>query len=277
MDASIIQHDVSASLQEDIGTGDITALLIDSEQQVVAELIAREPAVLCGKAWASEVYRQLDEHVELEWLKHDGDKLSANQVFLRLHGNARSILTGERAAMNWLQTLSATATKTAEYAALLVGTHCKLLDTRKTIPGLRYAQKYAVRTGGGMNHRLGLYDRYLIKENHIASCGSIAKAVAKARALNGEVLVEVEVESLAELEQAIKAQADIIMLDNFSLHDMSVAVAMNQGVAKLEVSGNVEHDTLADIASTGVDFISSGALTKHIRAIDLSMRVVDVI
>lgn len=277
MDNEIIKQDVSASLTEDVGSGDITAELIDGEQRVKAELISREPAILCGKAWVEEVYHQISAAVALDWLKHDGDRLAANHVFLRLEGRARDILTGERTAMNWLQTLSATATKAWEYSKALEGTECKLLDTRKTIPGLRYAQKYAVRTGGGTNHRLGLYDMFLIKENHIASCGSIANAVNKARSLHEGILVEVEVESLNELEQALKAGADIIMLDNFSLHDMAVAVEMNQGAAKLEVSGNVELDSLSDIAQTGVDFISSGALTKHVRAIDLSMRVVEVI
>jgi nicotinate-nucleotide pyrophosphorylase (carboxylating) len=274
MDIDIIQSDVSIALQEDVGAGDVTAALIAEDQMVKAELISRESAILCGKAWFDEVYKQLDPRIELEWLKSDGDTLTPNHVFLRLQGPARALLTGERTAMNWLQSLSATATLTSEFVQAMAGRNCKLLDTRKTLPCLRYAQKYAVRCGGGTNHRFGLYDAYLIKENHIASCGSIDAAVKKARELNPTMVLEVEVENLNELEQALLAGADIVMLDNFSIKDMCRAVQMNTGPTKLEVSGNVDIDSVRDIADTGVDFISVGALTKNVIAIDLSMRVV---
>ncbi len=277
MDRERIKSDVAASLAEDIGSGDITAKLIMDSQHIVAQIICREPAVLCGSAWAEQAFMSLDDSIRVEWLKRDGDELEANHVFLRVSGPARPILTAERCALNWLQTLSSTATLTASYCRLLAGTDCKILDTRKTIPGLRYAQKYAVRCGGGTNHRLGLYDMFLIKENHITSCGSLSGAVEMARQLNSEILVEVEVENLQQLELALHARADVVMLDNFSLHDLSSAVLLNQGQAKLEASGNVTLETVKDIASTGVDFISCGALTKHVQAVDLSMRVVELI
>lgn len=274
MDKLEIREAVIASLQEDIGEGDITAALIEPGQAAQAEVVCRDAAILCGQAWAEMVFSLLDPSVELTWLQRDGDELVPDHVFLKLKGPAQALLTGERAMLNWLQTLSATATVAHRYSQALAGTACQLLDTRKTIPGLRAAQKYAVRCGGGQNHRMGLYDAYLIKENHIISCGSIQAAVSKARELHADKPVEVEVESLNELAQALQAKADIVMLDNFSLRDMEKAVLMNQGTAKLEVSGNVEQGQLADIAATGVDYISSGALTKHVQAVDLSMRIV---
>ncbi|MDF1795045.1 MAG: carboxylating nicotinate-nucleotide diphosphorylase [Coxiellaceae bacterium] len=274
MEQALVEVDVRACLDEDIGVGDITAELIAADQMAVAEVISREQAVLCGTAWVNACYQQLDPSVELEWLVKDGDRIEADHVFLRISGRARSILTGERTALNWLQTLSATATVTRQYVNCLADTDCTLLDTRKTVPGLRYAQKYAVRCGNGTNHRLGLYDAFLIKENHIISCGSIAEAVKQARALHADKLVEVEVENLNELATALNENVDVVMLDNFSLIDMQQAVAMNQGRAKLEVSGNVDIDSAKDIAETGVDYISVGALTKNIRAIDLSMRII---
>lgn len=274
MEADLV--DIDACLVEDIGSGDITAALIDQRQIAMAEVISREDAVLCGRAWVEAVYQQVGPDVELEWLAKDGDRIEADHVFLRLKGPARDILTGERAALNWLQTLSATATTTHRFAEQLKGTHCTLLDTRKTIPGLRAAQKYAVRCGGGENHRLGLYDAFLIKENHIISCGSIAAAIQRAKAMHPDKMVEVEVENLNELAQALSEQVDVVMLDNFSLMDMQKAVQLNETDAKLEVSGNVDIDSLKDIAQTGVDYVSVGALTKHVHAIDLSMRIVYV-
>ncbi len=274
MEQALVEDDVRLCLAQDVGDGDITAELIDAEQMAVAEVISRESATLCGTAWVNACYQQLDPAVELDWLAKDGDRIDADHVFLRIKGKARSILTGERCALNWLQTLSATATVTRQYAEQLSGTECQLLDTRKTIPGLRYAQKYAVRCGQGNNHRLGLYDAFLIKENHIISCGSIANAVKQARAIHPDKLLEVEVENLNELANALKENVDVVMLDNFSLIDMQKAVEMNQGRAKLEVSGNVDMEVLRDIAETGVDYISVGALTKNIQAIDLSMRII---
>ena len=237
--------------------------------------ITREAGVFCGQPWVDEVFAQLGGEVKVEWKVQDGERLSPNQELFRLHGPARVLLTGERNALNFVQTLSGVATLTARYVAELAGTECRLLDTRKTLPGLRTAQKYAVTCGGGKNHRIGLYDAYLIKENHILACGGIAPAIAQARHLNPGKPVEVEVESLAELEQALAARADIVMLDNFDIPMMKEAVHLNQGRAKLEVSGNVTLDTLASYAATGVDFISVGALTKHVRALDLSMRFME--
>ncbi|MFR9719721.1 carboxylating nicotinate-nucleotide diphosphorylase [Aeromonas diversa] len=259
--------------QPDAGT-DITAQLIPADRHSTALIITREAGVFCGKAWVEEVFAQLGGDVEIAWSVADGDRLEPNQELFRLSGPARVLLTGERNALNFVQTLSGVATLTARYVAELAGTHCRLLDTRKTLPGLRTAQKYAVTCGGGKNHRIGLYDAYLIKENHILACGGIAEAITEARRLNPGKPVEVEVESLAELEQALSAGADIVMLDNFDVPMMREAVALNQGQAKLEVSGNVTLDTLAAYAATGVDFISVGALTKHVRALDLSMRFI---
>ncbi|MDP2714782.1 carboxylating nicotinate-nucleotide diphosphorylase [Rheinheimera sp.] len=269
---------VSNALAEDLGflplaEGDITASLIPQAQQASATIITREDCVVCGTAFADEVFRQLGNEVSINWQVKDGDKVAANSQLCRLTGPARILLTGERTALNFLQLLSATATTTAYYVQFLHGSNTKLLDTRKTLPGLRFAQKYAVTTGGGKNHRIGLFDAFLIKENHIAAAGSIANAVATARQNFPGKPVEVETENLAELQQALNAGADIIMLDNFSLADINQAVALNNGKAKLEVSGNITSERLSELAATGVDYISSGALTKHVQAIDLSMRL----
>jgi nicotinate-nucleotide pyrophosphorylase (carboxylating) len=253
--------------------GDITANLIPVQQQLQAEVITREDCVLAGRAWVEETFKQVDATIELTWFANDCDTLTAGSKIFAVQGPARGILTAERTALNFLQTLSATATMVASYVAELAGTRTKLLDTRKTLPGLRQAQKYAVRCGGGHNHRIGLFDAYLIKENHIMACGSIAAAVAAARQQHASVKVEVEVESIDELSQAIDAGADIVMLDNFSLPQIRQAVALNNGKVKLEVSGNVTRESLRELAMTGVDYISSGALTKHVQAIDLSLRV----
>ncbi|ASX09566.1 Nicotinate-nucleotide pyrophosphorylase [carboxylating] [Aeromonas dhakensis] len=280
-----IRRAVRAALLEDLGdaltaldqpdaSADITAQLIPADRISTARVITREAGVFCGQPWVDEVFTQLGGDVQVEWLVQDGEVLTPNQELFRLHGPARTLLTGERNALNFVQTLSGVATLTARYVAELAGTDCRLLDTRKTLPGLRSAQKYAVTCGGGKNHRIGLYDAYLIKENHILACGGIAQAIAEARRLNPGKPVEVEVESLVELEQALAAQADIVMLDNFDVPMMREAVALNQERAKLEVSGNVTLDTLAEYAATGVDFISVGALTKHVRALDLSMRFI---
>ncbi|MDV2857064.1 carboxylating nicotinate-nucleotide diphosphorylase [Oceanimonas sp. AH20CE76] len=276
--ANEIRLNVTAALTEDLGGStdpvqDITAMLLPESQQVTAHLITREDGVFCGRDFAEETFTQLGGQVELHWLVKDGDTVTAGQRLLTLTGPARAILTGERTALNFIQTLSGVASETRRYVDKLAGTHCRLLDTRKTLPGLRRALKYAVTCGGGHNHRMGLYDAYLIKENHIFACGGIDKAVAEARRLQPEKPVEVEVESLAELKLALDAGADIIMLDNFSVPDMRTAVASTAGRARLEVSGNVTLQTIADYAATGVDFISVGALTKHVRALDLSLRV----
>ncbi|MFM5255525.1 carboxylating nicotinate-nucleotide diphosphorylase [Aeromonas hydrophila] len=280
-----IRRAVRAALLEDLGDAltpldqpdagaDITAQLIPADRLASARVITREEGVFCGQPWVDEVFVQLGGEVRVEWLVQDGEVLSPNQELFRLHGPARVLLTGERNALNFVQTLSGVASLAARYVAELADTDCRLLDTRKTLPGLRSAQKYAVTCGGGKNHRIGLFDAYLIKENHILACGGIAEAISEARRLNPGKPVEVEVESLAELEQALAASADIVMLDNFDIPMMREAVALNQGRAKLEVSGNVTLDTLADYAATGVDFISVGALTKHVRALDLSMRFI---
>ncbi|ATP89407.1 carboxylating nicotinate-nucleotide diphosphorylase [Aeromonas caviae] len=281
-----IRRAVRAALLEDLGdaltaldqpdaSADITAQLIPADRISTARVITREAGVFCGQPWVDEVFAQLGGEVKVEWKVQDGERLAPNQELFRLHGPARVLLTGERNALNFVQTLSGVATLTARYVAELEGTDCRLLDTRKTLPGLRSAQKYAVTCGGGKNHRIGLFDAYLIKENHILACGGIAEAISEARRLNPDKPVEVEVESLAELEQALAARADIVMLDNFDIPMMQEAVRLNQGRAKLEVSGNVTLDTLAGYAATGIDFISVGALTKHVRALDLSMRFVE--
>jgi nicotinate-nucleotide pyrophosphorylase (carboxylating) len=260
------------ALHEDMGDGDLTANLLPEDLRSKVRLITRENAVLCGTYWFDSVFRQLDENVKIQWHAKDGDNIVENQELCTLEGPARSLLTGERTAMNFIQTLSGTATIAREYARILEGTSTKLLDTRKTIPGLREAQKYAVRTGGGYNHRLGLFDGILLKENHIAAAGSIASAISAAKQRYPEILVEVEVETLDELKQAIEAGADITMLDNFSLTDMRKAVEINNGRTQLEASGGFDKKTLRETAETGVDFISVGALTKNVRALDLSMR-----
>jgi nicotinate-nucleotide pyrophosphorylase (carboxylating) len=268
-----ITESVSMALAEDVGTGDITAQLIPVDEIAEATIITRENCIFCGKAWVEEVFRQLDPQVRIKWHIEDGQEAKANSILFTLKGSARSLLTGERTALNFVQTLSGTATISHHYTALVAHTSVKLLDTRKTIPGLRTAQKYAVACGGCHNHRIGLYDAFLIKENHIAACNGIANAVAAAHVIAPGKPVEVEVENFAELAQALEAGANIIMLDNFSIDDMKKAVAINAGRAKLEASGNINELTLIPTAETGVDFISIGGLTKHCRAVDLSMRV----
>ncbi|MFC3113987.1 carboxylating nicotinate-nucleotide diphosphorylase [Cellvibrio fontiphilus] len=267
-----IQQSVAFALQEDIGSGDITAKLIPAEEYASAKVITRETCIFCGRAWVEAVFRQIDPEVRIDWEIDDGQLAQANSTLFTLHGKARSLLTGERTALNFVQTLSGTATSSHFFAQQVAHTKVKLLDTRKTIPGLRTAQKYAVACGGCHNHRIGLYDAFLIKENHIAACGSISQAITKAHEIAPGKPVEVEVENFAELEEALAAGADIIMLDNFTIEDMKKAVAINAGKAKLEASGNINEQTLVPTAETGVDFISIGALTKHCRAVDLSMR-----
>ena len=265
-----------AALAEDIGAGDVTAALVPAAQRVRGRVITREPAVLCGRAWAQETFRRLDPAVRLSWNAEDGERLSADQVVFEITGPARPVLTGERTALNFLQLLSGTATAARAYVDAIAGTACRILDTRKTLPGLRSAQKYAVRCGGADNHRIGLYDRVLIKENHVAAAGSITAAIAAARRSAPSLSVEVEVESLNELAEALNAGADFIMLDDFSLEDMRAAVALNRArgtPARLEASGSVALESVRAIAETGVDYVSIGALTKHVRAVDLSMRL----
>jgi nicotinate-nucleotide pyrophosphorylase (carboxylating) len=264
---------VALALEEDIGSGDITAGLVSADEKAIATVITREPGVLCGTQFVDAVFDAVDSSLEVAWLKVDGDKLKANDTLFTVSGAARSILTAERAALNFLQMLSGTASYSAKLAALVKGTSARLLDTRKTIPGFRLAQKYAVTCGGCHNHRIGLYDAFLIKENHIAACGGIREAIETARANAPGKPVEIEVESLDELSGALNARADRVMLDNFSLDDMRQAVALNNAQAELEASGNVTESTLRDIAETGVDFISIGALTKVIMPLDLSMRL----
>lgn len=263
---------VARALQEDIGSGDITAALIPQEKQAVAKLITREAAILCGIPWAVEVAFQLDPAIRVEWYANDGDSLAIDAVVAQFTGPARSLLSAERSMLNFLQTLSGTATFARRLRSLVAHTSVILLDTRKTLPGLRSAQKYAVRTGGCSNHRMGLYDAFLIKENHINACGTIAGAVSAARNLDPSKKVEIEVESLDQLHQAIVAGADIVMLDNFTITDMHQAVKVNSGRVKLEASGGIDEESLVKIAETGVDFISIGALTKNCQAIDLSLR-----
>ena len=263
---------VSRALLEDVGTGDLTASLIDSSALASATVMTREAGILCGMAFASEAFRQTDPTCQLDWLLSDGDSLSAGDELCRIQGPARALLTAERTALNFIQLLSGTATTASRYAARVAHTGAKLLDTRKTLPGLRLAQKYAVACGGCHNHRIGLFDAFLIKENHIAAAGSISAAISTAgRAATGK-LIEVEVETAEELHQALDAGADRIMLDNFSLEQLCEAVKAARGRAELEASGNVTDETLVSIAETGVDLISIGALTKHVRALDLSMR-----
>ena len=267
---------MSRALREDIGSGDVTARLIPPERQARASVLSREAAVICGTDWFDETFRQLDARVAVHWLVQEGSAVTPGTVLCKLTGPARALLTGERTALNFLQLLSATATVTAQHVRAAAGTACRVLDTRKTIPGLRTAQKYAVRCGGGQNHRLGLYDMVLIKENHIAAAGSIAAAVQEARRQAPGVPIEVETENLGEFAQALAAGSDVIMLDEFSLADMRRAVELNREAArpaKLEASGSVNLPALAAVAATGVDYVSAGALTKHIQAVDLSMRL----
>jgi nicotinate-nucleotide pyrophosphorylase (carboxylating) len=270
-----LAEQVARALAEDIGSGDLTASLIPADRGGRAAVITREAAIVCGIPYVEASFAQVDARVSIEWQVAEGDAVAADQLLFTVLGPARALLTAERTALNFLQLLSATATAANGYAALLEGTNCRLLDTRKTIPGLRTAQKYAVRVGGGHNHRMGLFDGILIKENHIVAAGSIAAAVAAARHGGGAVPVEVEVEDLAQLRQAIEARADIAMLDNFSLPALREAVAQNAAAdkpLKLEASGGITAATLRGIAATGVDFISVGSITKHVRAVDLSMR-----
>ncbi|HIG36690.1 MAG TPA: carboxylating nicotinate-nucleotide diphosphorylase, partial [Oceanospirillaceae bacterium] len=264
-----LQANVSAALLEDVGDGDITARLIPANEQASAGIITREDAIICGVDWVNEVARQVDASITIDWMVADGQKAEANQLLFQAHGNARSLLTFERCALNFLQCLSGTASIAHYYASLVSDTKVKLLDTRKTIPGLRKAQKYAVACGQCYNHRIGLYDAFLIKENHIAACGGIAAAISTARLQEANKPVEVEVESFDELQQALDAGADRIMLDNFTLREMRDSVALAAGRAELEASGGITEKTLRPIAETGVDYISIGALTKDCRAIDL--------
>ncbi|GMR07537.1 MAG: carboxylating nicotinate-nucleotide diphosphorylase [Gammaproteobacteria bacterium] len=268
-----ICQDVARALHEDVGAGDITAALIPEDRGITASIISREDAILCGTSWAEEVFKQLDERVQLNWLVKDGDAISARQTLCELNGPARGLLSGERAALNFLQTLSATATRTKRYVDAVEGTGVQILDTRKTLPGMRLAQKYAVTCGGGLNHRMGLYDAFLIKENHIVVCGSIAAAMEQALAMEMHKKLEVEVEDLQQLQQAIDAGADFVLLDNFDVQTLTQAVALAQGRARLEASGGINLETIRAIANTGVDYISVGNITKNIHAIDLSMRV----
>lgn len=269
-----IAQQVGQALSEDIGQGDLTAALIPATEHSTARLITREAAVIAGLPWATEVFRQLDSGIRIDWRVEDGSVVKANDVLATLHGPARAILSGERTAMNFLQTLSGTATITHEYVKLVEGTGVKLLDTRKTVPGLRKAQKYAVLCGGGVNHRVGLYDAILIKENHIIAAGSISRAVEQARALDKEVMLEVEVETLTELAEALKAGVDRVLLDNMDNDMLRRAVLSTAGRAELEASGGVDAQSLRAIADTGVDYISIGSLTKHVRAVDLSLRFI---
>ncbi len=267
-----IEHDVRLALSEDIQTGDVTASLIPLDKTADARVICRESAVLCGQSWFEQAMHQVDPTLQLRWHATDGDLLEPGQTFCEVSGNARAILTAERTALNFVQLLSAVATRTRQHCDLIRHTNAVILDTRKTIPGLRLAQKYAVRCGGGQNHRIGLFDAFLIKENHLLSAGSIVSAIEAARDLRADLLIEVEVETLDQLEQAIQAGAQRIMLDNFDLEQTREAVRHTAGRVQLEASGNLDEHRLVEVAETGVDFLSIGGLTKHIQAIDLSMR-----
>lgn len=270
--ADVVRADVARALAEDLGSGDVTAALIDAAEQATARIVSREDAVLSGQPWADECFRQLDSKVRVDWHLRDGDRVAAHDVLCELTGNARALVAGERNALNFLQTLSGTATVTCSYVDAVAGTRAKILDTRKTLPGLRIAQKYAVRCGGGHNHRMGLYDAILIKENHVAAAGGIANAIHAARTASPGVFLNCEVESLDELRDAIAAGADRVLLDEFSDALLRDAVALTAGRVPLEVSGSVTLARVRAIAETGVDCISIGALTKHVRAVDLSMR-----
>jgi nicotinate-nucleotide pyrophosphorylase (carboxylating) len=271
-----IQKNVADALAEDVGGGDLTASLVPETSNVSASIFARENAVMAGRPWVDEVYAQLNPDIRIEWQQDDGDRIDENTVLCEIEGPARSVLTGERTALNFLRTLSATATATACYVAALKGTDTRVLDTRKTVPGLRLAQKYAVRCGGGVNHRIGLFDAILIKENHILSAGSISNAISAALESAADVMIEIEVESLDELREALEAGAKRLLLDNFSIDDLREAVDINREtgapLAELEASGGLTLDQLRQVAETGVDYISVGAISKNIRAIDLSMR-----
>jgi len=273
---SDLAQQVAAALAEDIGSGDVTAELVPAPQHVTGKVITREQAILCGRPWVTETFRQLDPTVRLTWHANDGERITANQTLFEVSGLARPVLTGERTALNFLQLLSATATAARRYVDAIAGTECTIIDTRKTVPGLRSAQKYAVVQGGAQNHRLGLFDQVLIKENHIAAAGSLAAAIAAGRRAAGGRKVEVEVETLVEFEEALRARPDIILLDEFSHADMRTAVELNRSkgrLVKLEASGSVTLETVRSVAETGVDYISIGGITKHVRAVDLSMRL----
>lgn len=272
-DTEIIHADVLRALSEDIGCGDVTADLLPADFQASARVLTRESAVICGQAWFTACFSQVDPRTSVDWLVDEGARVEAGQLLCHVHGPVRALVTAERSALNFLQTLSATATATSHYVEALRGTRSRILDTRKTLPGLRHAQKYAVRIGGGINHRIGLYDAVLIKENHIAAAGSLAMAVTSARKLHPSIMVEVEVENFSELREALAVGVDRIMLDEFELDELVQAVAEVDGRVPLEVSGGVSIERVHAIAETGVDFISIGALTKHVRAIDLSMRI----
>lgn len=275
---SQVQVDVTQALQEDVGTGDVTAALLPEHLMAEAEIISREPMLICGQPWVNEVFNQIDKNIKLNWQVTEGTWLAKPTTLCRISGPARSMLTAERAALNFLQTLSATATQTYRYVEQLKGTNTRLLDTRKTLPGLRVAQKYAVTCGGGVNHRMGLYDAFLIKENHIKACGSVAKAIALARQTQNNILVETEVETLDELREALAAKPDRILLDNFSLEMLTEAVRINQSnQCTLEASGGINLENIAKIAASGVDFISVGAITKSIQAIDLSLLIREIL
>jgi nicotinate-nucleotide pyrophosphorylase (carboxylating) len=272
-DPARVADDVDRALAEDVGSGDVTASLIDEQRQAKAEVVCREDAVLAGRPWFTHTYARLDPELDIQWHADDGDRVTANSIVCVLSGAARSIVTGERTALNFLQTLSGTATTTRAYADELTGSQTRILDPRKTVPGLRYAQKYAVRCGGGANHRMGLYDAVLVKENHIAAAGGIGPAVKRLRKAQPPLQIEVEVETLNELEQALAAGADMVLLDNFSPAQTSAAVELVDGRMKTEISGNVELKSLAMLGALGADFISVGALTKHVRAVDFSMLI----
>lgn len=278
IEAVQVRSDVEHALAEDVGSGDVTAALLPSNLVVEAEIISREPMLVCGQPWVNEVFHQIDSKIEIEWHVTEGEWLNAPASLCTLHGTASSILTAERTALNFLQTLSATATQTWQYVQKLKGTQTRLLDTRKTLPGLRMAQKYAVRCGGGVNHRMGLYDAFLIKENHIKASGTIAKAINLARKTDKYLLVEIEVETLDELREAFDAHPDRILLDNFSVDMLAQAVRMNQPkYCELEASGGINRENISAVAETGVDFISVGAITKSVKAIDLSLLIREVL
>ena len=270
---SDIDSVVRYALAEDIGNGDITAELIPAKKLVSARIISREDGVLCGVPWVNRVFSQLDNSIAVKWQLNESETFKANQVLAQIDGSARPIMSGERTALNFLQLLSGTASCTRELTSRIAHTSAKLLDTRKTLPGLRSAQKYAVRIGGGQNHRMGLFDAYLIKENHIAACGGISEVISKVRTLNLDKSVEIEVQNLTQLQEALAAGANRILLDNFDILALQEAIKINQGQSKLEASGGIDQDLLAKIAETGVDYISIGALTKHCRAIDLSLLI----
>ncbi|MDY6978507.1 MAG: carboxylating nicotinate-nucleotide diphosphorylase [Pseudomonadota bacterium] len=271
--SQLIQQQVEQALTEDIGSGDVTAALLPEDKSINATVISRQPAVIAGCDWFGEVFRQLDPSIGINWHCTDGDRIEEDQLLCELQGPVRPVVTGERTALNFLQTLSGTATTTRQYVDRITGTGAQVLDTRKTLPGLRLAQKYAVSCGGGSNHRIGLYDMVLIKENHIIAAGSILNAVKTARRLSPKLEVEVEVENLEQLDQALQAGVERVLLDNMSLKTLRQAVTLNSGRARLEASGGITFDNIRDVAETGVDFISVGALTKDVQAVDLSMRI----